>query len=314
MPSSPSRTSPRRAARADRVRAAQQFHATGLTASRSIRLPRDPFAQQRVDDEVARAFAHHRSCLTSAAKRRLNARGAAETMAGAGVRGEQLASALQRPRRAARRAAPASAAARSPRTSCPARRAGGRASRADRRGRRGVAPPAAAHRPRFRARVAARRRADCRRDRRWRRRDRPRARMPLFAKRASIQSANSSAGIFSSRMTGPGLVERAARPDHLLHQARFRAGEHVADLALMLRGGAQRVLDAAAVEAVHRLELVERDDDRTLAIGGEPSGQLEHLVGQPADVARASAPQETRRRTGRGRFPSGRSGSPGGWR
>ena len=83
----------------------------------------------------------------------------------------------------------------------------------------------------------------------------------------------------------PGLVERPPRADHLLHQARLGAGEHVADLALLLRGGAQRVLDAAAVEAVDRLELVERDDDRALLFGREAAGQREDLVGEPVDVA-----------------------------
>jgi hypothetical protein len=45
------------------------------------------------------------------------------------------------------------------------------------------------------------------------------------------------------------------------------------------------VLDAAAVETGDRLELVERDDHRAAALGGEASGQREHLVRQPGDVA-----------------------------
>ena len=68
----------------------------------------------------------------------------------------------------------------------------------------------------------------------------------------------------------------------------------------MLRGGAQRVLDAAAVEAVDRLELVERDDDGALPFGGQPAGQREDLVGQPVDVAvgRAPAGNATEKRPG----------------
>ncbi len=107
----------------------------------------------------------------------------------------------------------------------------------------------------------------------------------------------------------PGLVERPPRADHLLHQARLRAGEHVADLPLLLRRGAQRVFDAAAVEGVDRLELVERDDHRPLALGREAARQREDLVGQPVDVARRSSPagKATEKRPGRCR--PARSGS-----
>ena len=55
----------------------------------------------------------------------------------------------------------------------------------------------------------------------------------------------------------------------------------------MLRGGAQRVLDAAAVEGVDGLELVERDDDRALPFGRQLAGQREDLVGEPVHVALA---------------------------
>ena len=115
----------------------------------------------------------------------------------------------------------------------------------------------------------------------------------------SMKAAKTSARNLLEPHHRAGLVERAARADHLLHQARLGAGEHVADLPLMLRRGAQRVLDAAAVEAVDRLELVERDDDRALALGGQPAGQREDLVGQPVDVARGRAPAERRPRSGR---------------
>src|SRR5262249_23583130 len=66
-----------------------------------------------------------------------------------------------------------------------------------------------------------------------------------------------------------GLVEGAPRTNHLFHQARFRAGEDVANLTLQLRGGAKRMFDTPAIEAVDRLELVERDHDRALALSGE---------------------------------------------
>ena len=100
-----------------------------------------------------------------------------------------------------------------------------------------------------------------------------------------MNSAKTSGGNLLEPHHRPGLVERPLRADHLLHQARLGAGEHVADLALVLGGRAQRVLDAAAVEAVDRLELVERDDDGALALGREPAGQREHLVGEAIDVA-----------------------------
>ena len=45
-----------------------------------------------------------------------------------------------------------------------------------------------------------------------------------------------------------GLVEGPALAQHAFHQRRLRSGEDVADLALLLDRGAQRVLDAAAVE------------------------------------------------------------------
>ena len=65
----------------------------------------------------------------------------------------------------------------------------------------------------------------------------------------------------------PGFVERTPRADHLFHQARFRPGEYVADLALLLCRGPQCVLDAAAVEAIDGLKLVEGHDDGSLLFG-----------------------------------------------
>src|SRR5262245_36283792 len=53
----------------------------------------------------------------------------------------------------------------------------------------------------------------------------------------------------------------------------------------MLCGGTKRMLDAAAVEAVDGLELVERDDHRALALGGELAGQREDFVRETVEVA-----------------------------
>ena len=107
--------------------------------------------------------------------------------------------------------------------------------------------------------------------------------MPVFTKRRSMKSANRVGEIFWSRMTGP--CRRTTGTNHLFHQTWLGAGEDVADLPLVLGCGAQRVLDAAAIEAVDRLELVERDHDCPLPLGGEFAGQREHFVGQTIEVA-----------------------------
>ena len=82
-----------------------------------------------------------------------------------------------------------------------------------------------------------------------------------------------------------GLVERPALAEHPLHQRRFGAGEDVADLALLLHRGAQRVLDAAAVERRDGLELVERDRHPAAPGLGDPSRQREDLLREMRDVA-----------------------------
>src|SRR6187402_2155626 len=53
----------------------------------------------------------------------------------------------------------------------------------------------------------------------------------------------------------------------------------------MLGGRAQRMFDAAAVETVDRLELVERDDDGALALAGELTGKQEDFVGEAIHIA-----------------------------
>src|ERR1041385_1242681 len=99
-----------------------------------------------------------------------------------------------------------------------------------------------------------------------------------------------------------GLVERAPRSDHLFHQARFGSREYIPDLALMLRGGAQRMLDAAAVEAVDRLKLVECDDHRALALGGELARKREDVIGEAIDIARRRRMRERHRESAEARF------------
>ena len=84
----------------------------------------------------------------------------------------------------------------------------------------------------------------------------------------------------------PGLVEGPPRPEHPLHQGWLGAREHVADLALLLHGGAQRVLHGAAVEGGDRLELVERDGEALLARLGDPARQGEHLRRDTGGIAR----------------------------
>jgi hypothetical protein len=87
---------------------------------------------------------------------------------------------------------------------------------------------------------------------------------------------------------GARFVERPLRAEHGLHQRGLRAGEDVAHLALVLHRGAQRLFDAAAVEAADRLELVERHDDPAAARVGETGGQREHLGREARDVARGA--------------------------
>src|SRR5207237_2042368 len=68
--------------------------------------------------------------------------------------------------------------------------------------------------------------------------------------------------------------------------ARLRPGEDVADLTLVLDGGAQRVLDLVAVERVNGLELVERHHEALLAKLRDASGKREDGFGEPRRIAR----------------------------
>ena len=84
----------------------------------------------------------------------------------------------------------------------------------------------------------------------------------------------------------PGFVEGPPRANHLLHQRRLGAGEDVADLPLLLHGGSERLLHAAAVETADRLELVEGDRQPAIEARGDPRRQDEDLLRQPGRVAR----------------------------
>ena len=166
-PSWPSRTSPRRAAPAG---PSPMRASTSLTLRTSSARPTPAAASRR---RRSGSLAQEQVLLDERGQRRLDARRSAKPMTRARVGRQQLASVLQHHGAQDARAAPASAAARSPRTSCPARRAAAPASRAGCRASP-AGHPRCGRRPRSRARAAARRREGCRRDRRWRRRARPR--------------------------------------------------------------------------------------------------------------------------------------------
>ena len=109
--------------------------------------------------------------------------------------------------------------------------------------------------------------------------------MPVLRNRASRKRREAVGRNAAEAHDRAGLVERPAAAEHPLHQRRLRTGEHVADLALVLHRGAQRVLDAAAVERADRLELVERDRQLPAAALGDAPGQREHLLREARDVA-----------------------------
>ena len=89
-----------------------------------------------------------------------------------------------------------------------------------------------------------------------------------------------------------GLVERPARAEHPFHQRRFGPRKHIPDLALILDGGAQRILDRAAVERGDRLELVEGYGQPLLARFGDSSGQGKHFRGEARGIAGRSHRRE----------------------
>ena len=111
------------------------------------------------------------------------------------------------------------------------------------------------------------------------------ARIPLFPNLRFDEPGENVRGDLLKTHHRPGFVERPLRADHLFHQARLGAGENVADLTLLLGGRSQRVLDAAAVEGIDRLELVQRDDNGAFLFRSESAGQREDLVRQAIDVA-----------------------------
>ena len=84
---------------------------------------------------------------------------------------------------------------------------------------------------------------------------------------------------------GSGLVERPALAEHPLHQCRLGAREDVAHLPLLLHGGAERVLDAAAVERPDRLEFVERDRHPAPSGLGDAARKRKDLLGEVGHVA-----------------------------
>ena len=129
-------------------------------------------------------------------------------------------------------------------------------------------------------------------------------RMPLALKRSSSQSPNSPRVDLLQAHDRPGLVERPLGAHHALHERRLRAGKHVADGTLVLHGGTQCVFHVAAVEGLHRLELVERDGHLLLADGRNPARQREDLGRQPRGVA-------GRANGGKGEAEAGIPGSSG---
>ena len=136
--------------------------------------------------------------------------------------------------------------------------------------------------------------------------------MPVARNRASMNVGEAIGRNLLQPHHRAGLVERPARAEHPLHQRRLGAGEDVADLALVLHRGAQRVLDAAAVERADRLELVERDRHAPpLAASAMLPGQREHLLREPRDVAVAADGGERRPRAGRGPAASGSTRTSG---
>src|SRR3954466_12979778 len=87
MPSWPSRTSPTRAVRADPGRFSR--------AGSSERPARDPFAQQRVDDDVPWPFLEEHVLLRQRSQRRLDTGGAAQPMARSRIGRVQLTTILE---------------------------------------------------------------------------------------------------------------------------------------------------------------------------------------------------------------------------
>ena len=235
----PSRTSPTRASRGGPTEAIQEEHR--VVAPVRYVLARDPFAQERIDDDVrspSRAIRSSRSSAPSAAWTVEARRGDS----GRGRPPKQLASFLEHDR--AQRGA---LREREPLPHGLEEHVLLGQQTVQRRVQivevRAASAGAARRRPRSRARGAARRTACCRRGRRSPRRGPAsaldaRSREPRVDERGELVGGN-----LLQPHHRAGLVERPLRAEHPFHQARLRAREDIADLALVLDGGAHRVLD-----------------------------------------------------------------------
>jgi hypothetical protein len=95
----------------------------------------------------------------------------------------------------------------------------------------------------------------------------------------------------------PGLVEGAAPAEHALHQARLGAREDIAGLPLVLDGGTERVLDAAAVERADRLKLVELDREPAAPRCRDSGRQCEDLLCEPRNIVLGSGGREGQRQS-----------------
>ena len=102
--------------------------------------------------------------------------------------------------------------------------------------------------------------------------------MPLLLNLASMKRGKTVGGNAGQAHHRSGLVERPIASEHPLHQGRLGSGEHVPDAALDLDRRAQGMLDAAAVEGVDGLELVQGDGELASAGLGDPAGEREHLL------------------------------------
>jgi hypothetical protein len=104
-----------------------------------------------------------------------------------------------------------------------------------------------------------------------------------------------------------GLVERPVAPEHPLHQCRLGSCENITDAALDLDGCTERMLDAAAIEGIDRLELVERDRELPSAGLRDAAGKREHFLRKARHFALGSCRRKRDREPG---FPGCRGFDP----